>query len=245
MYHRVFVIVLVVVVLLTSIACGKKPAGVDLARGITPVSTQFAGIRTTLEQLAALPPAQRQEVLRREYPHLETDLVYFLRRNNKLSANQRVESVEFLLGSASGIKAEDRHGVVHEGYIKDQLLAKVKVVGVNKPITVIVECLNGTFDLPGGLQSLGRYTPEEQFVIGPREGLIHHVDFRTAIDLAERFNLPLYRTQNMDSRNRITPAIARSMESNTDRIQVTVQVYEGDRFDLVNMRFTPSPHRPH
>jgi hypothetical protein len=57
--------------------------------------------------------------------------------------------------------------------------------------------------------------------------------------LAERFNLPLYRGKIQTEKNKITPTIARNMESQIDRVQVTVRVFEGDRFDLNTMIYTP------
>lgn len=109
-----------------------------------------------------------------------------------------------------------------------------------------MQCLNGTFATPDqlrGLQAVGSHTPQEQFVIGPREGLIHHVDFPTAISLAERFDLPLYRGRYIGEAFRISPQAARALEGTTDRLQVTVYVVEGDRFDLAAPTFTPSPRR--
>jgi hypothetical protein len=90
------------------------------------------------------------------------------------------------------------------------------------------------------LQTLSTQPPMESFRIGKREGLIHHVDFPMAIDLAEKFGLPLYTSQVMDSNHRITPEQARRMEPLTARTQVSVRVYEGDQFDLVAGTYTPA-----
>ena len=82
------------------------------------------------------------------------------------------------------------------------------------------------------------------FTIGPREGLIHHVDFPTAIDLADRFGLGLYRGRLMSTAQLITPAQARRLQNRTDWEQVTVRVYSGDRFDLNHMTYNGWPARP-
>ena len=108
---------------------------------------------------------------------------------------------------------------------------------------MLVQCLNGTFlelDRVNSLQTLGSHTPIERFAIGPREGLIHHVDFPTAMALAEQHRLEVYKTSRQIPANRISYADARAMEDRTDWTQVTVRVYPGDRFDLVNGTYTPA-----
>lgn len=218
---------------------------VDLVNGITPVSEAMNGIRPTLQELAALSPEQRTARLKQNWPNIEQDVVYFLRRADKLQGSE-VERVEFFFGSLKKARAEDKVGTIHDGYFSDQLLAKVTICGRNEPLTVIVQCLNGTFLFPedyGKLQNLGSFVPRERFVIGPRQGLATYVDYPVAMDLAERFNLPLYRGRKIDPRNRITVAEARGMETNVNRVQVTVFVVEGDAFDLAAGTFTPSPRR--
>ena len=156
--------------------------------------------------------------------------------------------MDFHFGSLKDVRAEGGDGQTREGYFKDQVIALVHVRGVNKPLAVIVQCLNGVFQLPenmqrAGMQHLGNYTPVERFTIGPREGLTHHVDFPTAINLADRFDLPLYKGREMSTARRITPDQARALEDRTDWVQVTVYVVEGDIFDLRDSTFIPSSRR--
>ncbi len=215
---------------------------VDVVNGVPPVSRSMVSISETLATLATLPPAERGAYLERTWPHLAEDVVYFVRRQGKVPAGARVQRVEFYYGSLEGVSAESANGDRH-GYFNNQLVALVSVEGVEKPVKVIVQCLNGTFALEEDLrrlQPIGSHTPIEQFVIGPREGLVHHVDFPTAIAIAEQHNLPLYRGQTITSRTRLTPAQARLLESQTDRLQVTVLVYEGDRFDLARGTYAPA-----
>jgi len=70
------------------------------------------------------------------------------------------------------------------------------------------------------------------------------VDFPTAIDLADRFGLALYRGRLMSTATLITPAQARLLQNRTDWEQVTVRVYRGDRFDLNRMTYNGWPARP-
>ena len=236
-------ILVLLVFVLFAFGCGKKAEAVDVVNGIRPASTALGNIHGYAEELARLPETERAAYLKRERPQLEEGVVYFLRHEvRRLRPEQKVGQVEFFFGSLDNAVADDGDGVQHNGYFKNQLVARVHV-GDGEPIDVLVKCLNRWFVLPGqieGLQSLGAGVPIEQFTIGRREGLTRHVDYTVAIDLAERFNLPLYRGRTQAQRFRINPEEARSLESETDRIQVTVRVFEGDAFDLVNMKFTPS-----
>lgn len=220
----------------------KSP--MDVVNGAPYASRNLSGIGPTLEQLAALPADQRSAALKKAYPKLEGTVVYFLRDRGKLSEQDHVQKVEFLFGNLDSVKAEDGDGKNNEGYFKNQLVARVYVEERPGPVDVIVQCLNGMVALPedmNKLQSLDTYVPEEQFVIGPREGLTRHVDLITSIALAERFHLPLYSGKEQTKANLITAEQARAI--NTDLTQVTVGVVEGDKFDLRFMTFTPSPKR--
>lgn len=218
---------------------------VDVVHDISPVSRDMRDIRATLDTLTALPAEQREAALRRDWPNLEKDIVCFLRLRGKLPEGMPVEKVEFFFGSLDRVSAADGDGNVMRGYFRNQLVAKVYVPG-RDPESVIVQCLNGLFALERDwktLQTLGTYQPIQKFTIAKGEGLVHHVGFTTAVALAERFNLPLYQGQDMGKSNLITPAQARSLQSQTDRIQVTTRVFEGDVFDLVSMKYTPSSAR--
>lgn len=242
--NRLVLSVLVSFVIGLGVACAKQER-VDLVNGVPPVSGSMASIARTLDEMSKLPEGERAAYLERTWPNLSRDVVYFLRRLGKITPDQKVRHVDFRFGSLENVRAESRDGNRY-GYFRNQLVALVNVEGASKPMAVIVQCLNGTFateDELGRLQQVGSHTPIEQFRIGYREGLIHHVDFPTAIHMAERFNLPLYRGRKMDAKHRITPAEARRLESTVDRLQVTVYVVEGDEFDLARMTFQPSPLR--
>lgn len=249
-FRRLFVVVCVVVLAL-AFGCKKREQvavdrGVDLVNGITPVSTDFAHMRVTVEELARMEPQVRLARLQHDWPNLQESLVYFLRERGRLRRDQNVRQVDFRFGSLEGVEAEDATGRRHRGYFENQLVARVHLTDVERPIDVLVNCLNGLFALPGELdrlQPLYTAAPQQRFRIARREGLIHHVDPSLAIALAERFHLPLYRGRRMRQAARITPAVARTLLPTTDRTQVTVQVYTGDQFDLVAMTYTPARRR--
>lgn len=223
--------------------CSTKE-NVDVVKGVAPISTAFASIAHANDTMASMTVGERGAYLEHTWPHLDEDLAYFLRRHGKLKSRDHIDRIEFYYGSMEDVKAEsattDRYG-----YFKNQLIALVWVVDTKDPISVIVECLNGTFALVDDIKELdliGSHTPLGKFIISRNEGLLHHVDYPVAMDLADRFDLPLYRGQVVTEENRITVAEARELEATTDRLQVTVLVYEGDEFDLERMTFR-SPHR--
>lgn len=208
------------------------------------VSTRFGtpSFQAALQTLKSLPSKQRSAFLDKNFPSLHEDVVYYLRDRGKLTASDRILRVQFLFGSVENAKAEDGDGNINEGKFEDQLIARISVTGKDKSLDVIVFCLNGTFELPEDLQVLGSRVPEQQFIIAAGEGLTSHVAMPTAVDLAKRFNLPMYRGKKIAEQFRITPEEAQQID--TDKTQVTVYVVEGDQFDLINMTFQPSSKRP-
>ncbi len=211
-----------------------KAKAYDLVNGIQPVSDSMAGIRTTIEELVKLSPEQRTARLKKDYPRLEQGVVYYLHQAGKLMPTDKVTSVKFYFGSLNKARAEDKSGAVYDGYFENQLLADVAVQGRDKPVTVLVKCLNGTFLLPEDfqkLQDLGTYQVTQQFTIEPGRGLVSYVDYPVAMDLAERHGLRLYRGRRI-GQNPLSVTEARLLEKETDRVQVTVAVKPGDRFNL-------------
>ncbi len=236
--------VLAVLLAVFAAGCGKK---VDVVNGRPPVSGALADIQVTLDALAQMPAHQRADYLQQRHPDLGQRVVYYLRQRGKIQAGQEVQGVGFHFGSLDKVKAEDGNGQTNEGYFKNQLVARVRVSGQQKPVDVIVRCLNGTFELPedlarAGMAPMGTQVPVERFTIGKNDNLVRHVGYRTAIDLAERHSLALVRGKGK-ARQNITPAEARRLESETDRIQVAATVFEGDRFDLTAGTYTPAPKK--
>jgi hypothetical protein len=232
---------------LIQIACSEAEA-VDLVGGIEPASTAFGGnIHGYAQELARLPADQRKEYLDRARPRLEEGVVYFLRDMGRIRAGERAERVEMFFGTVEGTQATDRSGKVHRGYFKDELVARVHLSG-GRTEDALVRCLNMWLELPEHIEKLQplrdtRFNELQEFTIGRGEGLVHHVDYAVAMDLASRHNLPLYRGRVQDQRFQITVEQARGLESRTDFEQVTVGVVEGDRFDLANGTWRRSNRR--
>lgn len=222
----------------------------DVVNDIQPVSATFADFRTTNNQMASMTAEEMRECLKDTHPNMHSGICYFLRGQQRLPDGIAVEKVDFYFGSADNVRAGSGDGILYIGFIKNQLVAVITVSGSEETITVLVQCMNGAEftwpeeEMPKNLIAVGTYIPNEHFTISPGEGLIHHVSYVVAIDLAGRHNLSLYQGDRFDPRNLITPKFALTLESNTDREQVTVLVNPGDIFDLVNMTYTPSNPRP-
>lgn len=236
--------ILIISVCLLGVSCSTDTKTVDVVNEVLPVSTSYIGIAPTLNELASLPPEERSARLAQSWPNLSTGILYYARIHGLIPKSARIDRIELRFGSLDHVRANDGAGAGHEGHFTNQLVARVYVTDKSAPVDLIILCLNGMSVVNAEdwnkLQTLSTPPPIESFRIGKREGLIHHVDFPMAIDLAEKFGLPLYTSQVMDSKHRITPEQARRMEPLTARTQVSVRVYEGDKFDLVAGTYTPA-----
>jgi hypothetical protein len=219
--------------------------GVDLVDGVRPMSASMASISSDIDHLATIPEARRAAYIQATWPHLATDVTYFLRSNGQIPANVQVTSVQFRYGDLDRINAQEAGGRMRRGFVRDQLIAVIKLAGESEPRLFIVECTNGMAHSALGqvnaeMQDLGTHVPVEAFTIRARQGLVHHVDYPTAMDLARRFSLPLYRTSVQTAENRISYDEAMRLQSQTDDVQVTVRVFVGDHFNLREGIYTPA-----
>lgn len=223
--------------------CKKK---INIVNDISPVSTALSGTRVTIERLAQITPADRTARLQYDWPHLAESVVYYARAHGLISGTAVVDRVLFYFGDLDNARAQDGSGTWHMGYTKDQLVARMVVAGQDEPVYLFVVHLSriiADHKEVNRLQYLGTYHVWSRFIIGPLGGLVYYVDYPLAIDLAERFHLPLYDGREMFEKNRITPAQARLMEPDLASTQVTVRVFEGDRFDLIAGTYTPAPKK--
>jgi hypothetical protein len=242
---RLVIAVIVVMAVVLAVRFVSKE-NVDLVNGISPRSNSLSKIKVTMQELASLPADQRRAVLQRDWPNLEESVAYYARQNKLIPQGAKVQRIEFLFGSMDKIQANDGAGVIHTGYAKDQLVARMHVEGLAKPVDLFVQCLNGmitdTYSFTN-LAPLMTLVPREQFTIAKGEGLVSHVPFQVAVELAKQHRLPLYRGKTMVAAREVLPEVARGMEANTDNVQVTVKVNEGDHFDLVAGVYTPAAQR--
>lgn len=108
-----------VVLLALTFTCASKEK-INVVTGVPPVSGSLSSIGATLDAMSALPVAERGAYLERNWPHLDEDVVYFLRGIGKLQPGQRVRQVEFRFGSLDDVTAESGDGRNRHGYFENQ-----------------------------------------------------------------------------------------------------------------------------
>lgn len=210
----------------------------NVVKDIEPVWQLDAERHQVLDDLKTIPTAQRGAYLQQRWPQLDNDLVVFLKDRGTIPSNAEVEEITYAYGSAVKVKAEDLKRFIHDGEIRNELIASVKVKGIKKPVLVAVRCLNGLFELEGDFfQEVASRNFISQFTIRRGEGLCHHVSYPVAIRLAERFKLPIYKSGRNIPEQKISVEEALVLENQTDQIQVMVRVYPQDHFDLNNMTY--------
>lgn len=222
---------------ITHVSCSNaKGSGLDVARGITPMVTPSPEVVSFIDEFRQTDPSQQAALLSKN-SWLNQRLIMYARENKYIPAGAVIDSVAYHYGSSKA-QAADKTGKIFKGHITDELVGFVYIKGAkNNPTGIIVYCTNGTFGpLSENLRRVG--TLSGIFTIKKGQGITPYVDYQTSIMLAEYFSLPLYRGKIQTEENRITPTVAKNMESNTDRVQVTVRVYEGDVFNLNNMTYT-------
>ncbi len=206
----------------------------DISMRVNP-SEDLIQLNNQLQDASS--PAEMADIIS-DNQWLTGRVVSYARELDIIKQNAKVDSVVFYYGSAQA-QAQDKTGKYFDGKITDQLVAFIFHDGIkNDPAGIIVLCTNGML---ADLNDFTRVTSGDiEFTIEDRQGINTYVDYETAISLAEHFNLELYRGRSMIEKNKITPAVARSLQSSVDRVQVTVKVYAGDHFDLGSMTYTPA-----
>lgn len=223
----------------------KNEPAVDVATGVPPISRNFEQVAIDVAtNLRDLSPEERAVYVHQHYPQLGPAIVAHMRDRSRIAPNQRVERVDYLFGSMDGVIAEQGNGPEVKGDFNDQLLAVVKIAGVEEPAVLIVICSNGLVVFPEeqlrNLQAVGNQASEQLvFTIARGEGLTNYVSYQTAMDFAELHNLKVMKVIG-NKREAIDVETARGLENETDNIRVVVSVKTGDRFSVADMSYTPA-----
>lgn len=236
MRKRTLIFFVVAMSVMVFYACSKKEK-TDVVTGIEPVRQAIGEHVATLDALRNVKPEDQAEFIKKNWPNLSRDLVASLSSRGIIKPGDKVTSINYTYGSAESVKGEDKKGKLHQGIFKDELIATIKTEKLNKPIILAVRCSNGLFDLKGKFANIFSETPETIFTITKGEGLCNHVSYDVAIDLAEKHHLALYRGKGRKERH-INVAEARSLRDQTDYVNVTVGVYPGDQFNLIDGTYT-------
>lgn len=225
-----------------------SPKSLDVAIGVPAVSDVHREVaRQITNELRALPEAERSGYsVNQRYPGLAASIIAQMRDRGKIRPNQRVERIDWRFGSMEGVVAEQAGGRTAWGHFNDQLLAVVKIAGVAKPWVVIVLCTNGMIEFPedrlNGLSHVGQQTAQNMsFTLRPGEGIATYTSFQTAISFAEICNRRLTKVVPGKRAEVITPAEARRLESQTNRLRVVAAASPGDQFNVADMTCLPAP----
>lgn len=221
-----------------------SPSGVNVATGVPAVSGEHHdAAEEIIAALKALPEGERAGYMSTRYPELGTSIIGQMRDRGKIRPDQRVESVTYRFGSMDDVVAEQAGGTRATGHFVDQLIAVVKIAGVAEPQAVIVLCSNGLLgfaeDDLAAMPGVGQQSAQQMVItFRPGEGLTTYVSYQTSIDIATRNNLPITKIVPGRAAQTITPAEARGLEGQTNRIRVVVAVNPGDRLNLADMTYT-------
>jgi hypothetical protein len=221
-----------------------SPSGVNVATGVPAVSGEHHdAAEEIIAALKALPEGERAGYMSTRYPELGTSIIGQMRDRGKIRPDQRVESVTYRFGSMDDVVAEQAGGTRATGHFVDQLIAVVKIAGVAEPQAVIVLCSNGLLgfveDDLAAMPSVGQQAARQMvFTIQRGEGLTTYVNYRTAIDIAARHNLPITKIVRGRRAELITPEAARGLEDQTDNVRVVVAVNVDDQINIADMTYT-------
>lgn len=232
-------------------SCSKEQTKkIDLVNDLDPVHRLNNDHTRIMAAIVSVPDDEKMDYINEHWPTLANDVVYWIKsypghlpEDARISNTAVIDSTVLFYGSGEGI-ANDNKMKKYEGEFTGRLIAAIYIHGdVNNPHLYFVECVNGlviSVESKQNVKRLGRTNNDFEFTIASGEGLCHHVSYETSIMMAESFALPLYRGRNQLQSKRITYAEGRSLRGKTDQIQVTVQVYEGDHFNLNTGVYTPA-----
>jgi len=208
-------------------ACGK-----DVVEDRDPVNSDDWRTELVTQLRSAQNDAERSIIMEENGVRLTSQLIYFLKSNGY---DCRIDTIEYRYGSGKAMDVASGDGNTYDGKFKSQPYAIVKGGECFKDsMFVFILCFNGTFSLSSSDSRIIGHG-SQVFTIGRGKGINYYVDYRTSVWLAETFNLPLYKGKGWNEKNIINPEEALALENEIDRIQVTVKVFPGDRFDLRNM----------
>lgn len=213
-----------------------KASKIDAVDGILAVDVHDMGWRREfIASLKPLTPAERKARVDQVVPRLNAQLIENLQR---AGFNCEITSITYVFGSgdAEGVTSGD--GKKYDNaYFVDDLYAVVKGgTCFGDSVMAFVECFNGVFRIKGKDQDvIGDYSPI--FTIEKGWGINRYVEYRNSIWLAEVFGLTLHKGQGWDGKV-ITPKEAYDLYNQLGETAVTVEVYEGDVFNLGNMTYT-------
>lgn len=234
-----FLLAIVSILVMTIWSCNHKKENIqseelNLTKDITPVQPIDSSHSWIIDMLKDVPVAERMDFIDKHWPNLKNDVLVFVKNSGYIPQDAKVDSIIFSYGNGKGT-SNDKYMQKFKGKFENELIAGIYIDGSRIPLAFFVKCTNGlsevveTDALPIGTKT------DFVFTIQKGEGICNYVGYQTAIMLARNFNLIVFIKR--DKSQNISYDQAFNLKNETDRIQVTVQVYPGDVFDLENMTY--------
>lgn len=229
---RKFALILVAVMaasVLFSCTSPKEKKEKNVVTDLTPVHRWDRNTLDMLDSLKTVPDAEKARFINRRAPHLVPTMIAQIEQK---TGKFHLDSLIWHFGSGKAKGVLDSAGTRSDGVYEDELTAKIWTTPVTKfgqPIKVFVRCLNGMIEIEGDVR-IGAAPLE--FTIQKTEGLCSHLDYNTSIWLSDRFDLPLFKGNKFRKVDRITATQAKQLKNKLYKGQISVLVFEGDKFVL-------------
>jgi len=169
-------------------------------------------------------------------PNLDRDVIRDLTNYKKIEPGEKISLRYHYFDKEGTCRMEDGKGNFSKVKFKNEIV--VEVIRIKKEsFWVAISCLNGMLDISSspGVSSNALIS----FTIEKGRGLSHYLaDDYWSINVAEEFNLPLFRGKKQASKNLITPIQARELIPEVEKVQITVFVEEGWKFVLSGDNWT-------
>ncbi len=193
---------------------------VDVVRNIIPVQIWDNGTYEALDKLPYIPDSLKLAFIKERLPDLTPTICrYAAARFPKV----RIDSVVYSYGSGEVRVVTDGEGNKLSGIFKNELIASLQL-RTRGVIRVFVRGLNHGSEIFGN-SYLGAVPA--QYIIRQDESLCHHLDYESALLLAKRYSLPIYKGKFMKPEFRISAAEAAKLDFR--QVQISILVRAGDR----------------
>lgn len=158
-------------------------------------------------------------------PNLDRDVIRDLTNFNKIEPGEKV-SLRYHYFDQEGLcKMEDSKGKFTKVSFRNEIVVEV-IRPTQEKLWIAISCLNGMLDIVGEPGLSGNALTK--FTIEKGQGLSRYLaDDYWSINVAEEFNLPLFKGKKQSQDNRITPEQARELIPENDKTQISVYVEEG------------------
>jgi hypothetical protein len=169
-------------------------------------------------------------------PQLDRDMIRELTYYGKIKSGEEL-SLRYHYFDENGIcRMENAEGDFSKVNFKDEIV--VEVIRPNQEnLWVAISCLNGMLDIQG--QPAISADALMMFTIEKGRGLSYYLaDDYWSINVAEEFDLPLFKGKKQSSKYLISPIQARELVPEVDKVQITVFVKEGWTFVLSAGKWT-------